>query len=129
VPAKLEHEGASASDGSYRMVGMASGRWTFEFVARDGYRGIAQKIEVVAGSTETKTVTLHNPGRIRLAVDSDTTVPWIEGTAHLGRQTGGFWVVDSVPAGTLLTVRRGIGAASRIVASLALAPAQDTLLP
>lgn len=128
-PAVSAHRSVSSTDGSYRLEGLVAGRWTLEFVAVDGYRGLLQNIQVAPSTVDSQDAVLHTPGRIRLAADADTTAPWIEGTAHLGRRDAGFWVVDSVPAGVPLALRRGVGDASRVVANLVLSPAQDTLLP
>lgn len=128
-PAVSAHRSVSSIDGSYRLEGLVAGRWTLEFVAVDGYRGLLQNIRVAPSMIDSQDAVLHTPGRIRLTVDADTTAPWIEGTAHLGRRDAGFWVVDSVPAGVPLALRRGVGDASQVVANLILSPAQDTLLP
>lgn len=129
APALLARKSTAALDGSYRLDSLTAGRWTFEYIAPDGYRGLAQSVLVQAGKIDTPRSVLHTPSRIRLKESTDTTTPWIAGTAHQGRLAAGFWVLDSVPAGAPLVVRRGLGNASQVVARLVLAPAQDSLLP
>jgi len=129
TPSLLARKATTATDGSYRLDSLSVGRWTFESIAPDGYRGIAQSVLVQTGKIDTTRSILHTPARIRLKESTDTTTPWVAGTGHLGRLVSGFWVVDSVPAGAPLVVRRGLGDASRVVARLVLAPSQDSLLP
>lgn len=129
IPADPVRQGLSSSDGTYRMESLPAGRWTLEFVAVDGRRGLLQDLVVTSAVVTNRDAVLHTPGRIRLSTSVDTSAPWIEGTAHIGRIRGGFWVVDSIPAGVPLVLRRGMGDASRILARIALAPAQDTLVP
>ncbi|MBK9577358.1 MAG: carboxypeptidase regulatory-like domain-containing protein [Fibrobacterota bacterium] len=129
VPAEPIRQGISSSEGAYRLEGLPAGRWTLEFVAVDGRRGLLQDLVVTSAVVTNRDAVLHTPGRIRLSTSVDTSAPWVEGTGHIGRIRGGFWVVDSIPAGVPLVLRRGMGNASRIVALLALAPAQDTLVP
>lgn len=128
-PAMPARKATAATDGSYRLDSLSVGRWTFEYISPDGYRGLAQSVLVQTGKLDTLRTLLHTPSRIRLKQSSDTTTPWVAGTAHLGRLESGFWVLDSVPAGAPLVVRRGLGEASRVVARLVLAPSQDSLLP
>ncbi|MEN9308568.1 MAG: Carboxypeptidase regulatory-like domain [Fibrobacterota bacterium] len=129
APALLARKATAAPDGSYRLDSLSAGRWTFEFIAPDGYRGLAPSVLIHAGKIDTPHSLLHTPARIRLKESTDTTTPWVAGTAHQGRLVAGFWVVDSVPAGAPLVVRRGLGSASQVVARLVLAPSQDSLLP
>lgn len=130
LPARPGGQGQVDSSGRFLVAGLAPGRWNLEFLGPDGRRALVQEVVVHSGATDTGLrVVLHSPGRIRFLTDSDTTVPWIQGSRRLAAKIGSQWVLDSVPAGAPLTLRRGMAGASRVVSRLQLAPSQDTLLP